>query len=72
MSGNTQEFIILKAVYKSGEIKTVLVNGESFKEDKLPPPAFFPRANEITEAKEVGVVQVLGDTDWLDDIYMSD
>ena len=66
MSGPTEEYVILQATLKTGEIKTVLVVLDEYDGE---PSNYFARP---VEAAKVGRVQIMGDTDRLDSSYTSD
>jgi len=72
----TTEFVILRAEpAKPGwGLKTILVEAEAFaegeKDDFLTPQDYFTRNHK--NAKEVGRIQVVGDTDQLDQVYQGD
>ena len=63
------EYVILQGRLHSGEIKTVLVEATSFKNEQLEPADYFVRPYS---AKEVGRIQILGDDGKLDEIYTSE
>lgn len=67
----TPEYIIIRYTSRHGEIKTVLVEHETFKTD-----CEGEAANAVppgcTDIEVRGRVQILGDTDELDNCYVSD
>lgn len=65
----TREYFIFRATVR-GSIQTILVDRESFKDEGLEPQDYF--VGNPSDVKQVGIVQMMGDTDYLDDIYKNE
>ena len=65
------EMVVLRAepVREGDSVKTILVEHDMYAEDKTPQNYFTP---QYKDAVEVGVVQMIGDTDQLDRMYISE
>lgn len=61
----SEEYKVLRATNEQGQVKTMLVNTRAF--EGKPEGYFTPEFRDTAE--EVGVVQMLGDTDEIGDTY---
>ena len=67
----TTEYKIVEVKYASGDYRKRLIGFEAVKETP-DLKDFFERADDIIELKIIGTIQVLGDTDYMDDSYLAD
>jgi hypothetical protein len=63
-----EEYHILSGKQPNGQLVRMLISNEEIKGVDIQ-DFFVPRS---TEVKELGIVQIIGDVKYLDDIYTSD